>query len=85
MTENERKEILLKECLSIKDFMKLFDMPYPTASEQMRDIKKGIERSGKTLRVDINGKIHTSDYFDFVDASKYPERYYLKSQGEVAQ
>ena len=86
MTEAERKEILMKDCLSIHDFMKLFDMPYPTASEQLRKLKDKLTLGmGKELRIDVSGKIHTLDYFDAVEALNYPARYYLETQGEVAQ
>ena len=85
MTEAERKEILLKDCLSIRDFMKLYDMPYPTAGEQIRKLKDKLTIGmGKELRVDVNGKIHTLDYFEAVGALNYPARYYLDTQGEVA-
>ena len=84
MTNARREDIMSQECLSIKDIQELCDMPYPTASEYIRKLKTKLTIGmGRELRIDINGKIHTLDYFDAVGAFNYPTRYYLEQQGEA--
>ena len=81
MTIEERQEIFSKECLSIDDFKKLFDMPYPSASEYMRKLKTKLTMGmGKELRMDINGKIHTLDYYEAVGAPIPANRYDLETK-----
>ena len=76
MTPEQQKEIFSKESLSIADFQVLFDAPYATASEIMRTLKKKLTRGlGKELRIDINGKIHTLDYYEAVGAPIPCNRY----------
>lgn len=74
MTQQEHDEIFAKEVLTIKDIMKLFACAYPTASEQIRKMKTKLEFSGKALRLDMQGRIHKLDYFDYIGV-KDPEKY----------
>lgn len=76
MTVAERQEIFAKECLTIKDIEKLFEVDYTTASKIIREIKGKLEFRGKALRLEICGKLHTQDYLDYVGATA--RRYDIK-------
>ncbi len=73
MTYEEREEIFSKEYISIKDIEALFGMSYDDASKKIREIKRGIEFSGKKLRLNVQGKLHVQDYLDYYGLG--PERY----------
>lgn len=79
MTVDERKDIFSKECLSIKDFEKLYGVDYNTASKIIREIKTKIGINGQDLRISISGKIHVEDYLDWVD-TKHSDRYSVKME-----
>ena len=64
MTYAKREEIFSKEYLSIVDLQELFDLEYQGAAKLMRDIKRGFEVRGQALRLDLQGKLHTQDYFE---------------------
>jgi hypothetical protein len=82
MTYAEREEMFAKECWSIKDVMQLFGMPYATASEYIRKIKTRLTIGlGKTLRLEMDGKLHVQDYLDFVGMPS--NRYDLNKVEEV--
>ena len=79
MTVAERNNILSKEILSIQDFIQLGCENYQAAAKYIRDIKDILTIGRKKeLRIDIQGKIHTQDYFDFVGVKT--DRYNI--QGE---
>ena len=82
MTNARREDIMSQECLSIKDIQELCVMPYPTASEYMRKIKAVILNKNGRLRLEMNGKIHTQDYIDFVGSKT--KRYGYDEAGEIA-
>ena len=71
MTMQEREEIFAKECLDSKDFQKLYGVSYGKACEMIRHIKLrltiGLKRE---LRLDMKGKIHKQDYYDWRDGVK---------------
>ena len=73
MTLQEREDIFSKECLGIKDIMELFGIAYPTASEWIRKAKLRLSFK-QELRVNMQGKIHTLDYFDLMGI-EYGDRY----------
>lgn len=59
MTFSEREEIFSKECLTIEDIELLFGVSYPDAARIIRNIRR------KYDRLQIQGKIHVQDYFDY--------------------
>ena len=65
MTVERWCNIFLKECMTIRDFEELYEMDYNSASKVIRDIKKEFAVKGKKLRLDICGRLHTLDYFDW--------------------
>lgn len=76
MTDAERKALLNKECLTIEDFKSLFGVEYDGAAKIMRELKNTLTMGKKqSLRLSIQGKIHTLDYFDAVGAKEYAYRY----------
>ena len=79
MTVDERKDIFSKECLSIKDFERLYGVDYNTASKIIREIKTTMALKGLELRISISGKIHVEDYLDWVD-TKHADRYSVKME-----
>lgn len=74
MTYAKREAIFSKEYLSIADLQELFDLEYQGAAKMIRDIKRGLEFSGQALRLDMQGKIHIEDYFQYFRISSI-ERY----------
>ena len=73
MTYIEREEIFSKDYLTIEDVGKLLGLKYNEAAKQIRDIKKGLELSGKRLRLTAQGRLHVQDYLDYYNLSA--ERY----------
>jgi hypothetical protein len=65
MTYARREEIFSKEYLSIADLQELLDLKYQGAAELMRTIKRKLEYNGQGVRLDIQGKLHIEDYFDY--------------------
>lgn len=80
MTYQDREEIFAKEALHIKDVEKLYGCANSTAAELIRKWKMKLEYSGKTLRLDIDGRIHMLDYFDVMGVSDIERgnRYFKK-------
>jgi hypothetical protein len=78
MTYAEREKIFSKEVLTIEDFMLLYDLGYDKSSELMRDMRRSIKLKNG-LRVDIQGRLHTQDYLDYLKIPSF-ERYI---KGEV--
>lgn len=81
MTYAEREDIFSKEVLTIADIARLYDVCLDKAGEMMRDIKRHLKLTG-TLRVDIQGKLHTQDYFDYFNIKNY-ERYVNIKEGNI--
>jgi hypothetical protein len=73
MTYAEREKIFSKEVLTIEDFMILYELGYQKASELMRDMRRSIKLKNG-LRVDIQGRLHTQDYLDYLKIPSF-ERY----------
>ena len=73
MTYIEREEMFSKDYLTIKDVEKLLGLEYNEAAKQIRDIKRGLELKGKTLRLKMQGRLHVQDYLDYYNLSA--ERY----------
>lgn len=73
MTYIEREEIFSKDYLTIKDIEKLLGLEYNEAAKQIRDIKRGLELKGQTLRLKTQGRLHVQDYLDYYGLSA--ERY----------
>ena len=65
MTYALRAEIFSKEVLTIEDIEKLYAIGYDEAAKFIRDIRKKMKYRGDELRVDIQGKLHVQDYFDY--------------------
>ena len=66
MTAVERNDIFAKEYLGIDDIAKLYGLSYNRASILIREIKRKITMGqGKSLRVEMRGKIHTQDYLEW--------------------
>lgn len=65
MTYARREEIFSKEYLSIADLQELLDLKYQGAADLMRTIKRKLEYNGQGVRLDIQGKLHIEDYFDY--------------------
>lgn len=82
MTAQEHEEIFAKEALTIKDVMKLFDLAYPTASEFIRKAKTKLKMNGNELRIDVQGRLHVLDYYDYIRVG-YADRYPIKNKEEV--
>ena len=57
MTYEEREQIFAKEVLTLDDFMKLFSVGKSSACTLMGNAKRGIEFSGKNLRLKKEGQI----------------------------
>ena len=64
MTYAERESIFSKESLSINDISLLLGIGYDASAKLVRDIKRALQFKG-TLRLDIQGKIHAEDYFEY--------------------
>lgn len=67
MAKTLMAEVLDKEVLTIDDFAKMYLMRYDEASKRIREIKAKLKLRGHELRLDVQGKIHTEDYIDFVN------------------
>ena len=64
--------------ITIEDFMLLYELGYDKSSELMRDMRRSIKLKNG-LRVDIQGRLHTQDYLDYLKIPSF-ERYI---KGEV--
>jgi hypothetical protein len=73
MTYAEREKIFSKEVLTIEDFMLLYELGYQKASELLKDMRRSIKLKNG-LRVDIQGRLHTQDYLDYLNIPSF-ERY----------
>ncbi len=72
MSYIEREEIFSKDYLSIKDIQVLLGLSYQMAAKKLREMKR------KYDRLNIEGKIHTEDYFDYfgiVDKQRYVRKF----------
>ncbi|MBP3491787.1 MAG: hypothetical protein J6K47_00825 [Clostridia bacterium] len=65
MTYARRDEIFCKDFLDIKDIEDLLGLSYGDAAEVIREIKRWGELSGRPVRLNVKGKIHVQDYFDY--------------------
>ena len=77
MTYELREKIFSKEVLAIEDIQDLFDMNYQCAADLMRTIKRGLNLSGKGIRLSIQGKLHVQDYLDYFNITnldRYKEK-----------
>ena len=70
MNGERRAEILSKDRLSISDIQELFGIGYQGAAKIIRDIKRKFNFTGKSLRLDMRGYIHTQDYLDYFGIEK---------------
>ena len=70
MNGERRAEILSKDRLSISDIQELFGIGYQGAAKIIRDIKRKFNFTGKNLRLDMRGYIHTQDYLDYFGIEK---------------
>ena len=74
MTYSKREEIFSKEYLSIGDIQELFGMGYDEAAKVIREIKRSLqmnEQNPRGLRLNVQGKIHVQDYFDYYGITDY--------------
>lgn len=78
MTKEERENIFAKECLTIEDVEKLYEVSKNTAAAEIRKMKDNLRLKGKSLRLEIVGKIHIADYLDYIGASG--DRYSIKEE-----
>ena len=65
MTYEERDEILSKEAISYKDLGKLLDICDSMACQKMKEIKRV-----QGDRLQIQGKLHIQDYFEYYNIPK---------------
>ena len=70
MTYLQREKIFAKEYLTITDIQELLGMSYQDAARTIRNIKRKFDR------LQVRGKIHVQDYFDYFETST--ERYVMK-------
>lgn len=70
MTYLQREKIFAKEYLTITDIQELLGMSYQDAARTIRNIKRKFDR------LQVRGKIHVQDYFDYFEIST--ERYVMK-------
>ena len=84
MTYSKREEIFSKEYLTIRDIQDLYGLGYDDAAKMIRDIKKWFECKGSTPRLNIQGKLHTQDYFDYFGITNY-DRYMPVSRSIVEE
>lgn len=75
MTYQRREEIFSKEVLNLNDIMELMGIPYSTAAELMRNMKR------RNDRLKIQGKIHIQDYLEYFHLEG--ERYQTRHTEEV--
>lgn len=77
MDYQKREEIFSKEMISISDVMELVECSYSKAADLIGIWKKRLRYQGKTLRVEMDGKIHVLDYFDVmgIDYTNPGDRY----------
>lgn len=74
MTYSRREEIFSKDYLNIQDVQELLGLGYDDAAKMIRDIKRSLKLNGVKVRLDIQGKLHVQDYFDYFGITNY-ERY----------
>ena len=74
MTYSRREEIFSKDYLNIQDVQELLGLGYDDAAKMIRDIKRSLKFNGVKVRLDIQGKLHVQDYFDYFGITNY-ERY----------
>ncbi len=70
----KREEIFSKDYLSIQDIQDLLGLGYDDAAKMIREIKRSFALHGKSVRLNIQGKLHTQEYFDYFGITNY-ERY----------
>ena len=78
MTWDRRMDIFSKEVLEIADIEELYGVGYQEAGELIRTIKNKYLIMGKPLRVNMKGKIHVNDYFEWAgitDMTRYAKNY----------
>ena len=78
MTKAERENIFSKECLTIEDVEKLYEVSKNTAAAEIRKMKDNLRLKGQSLRLEIVGKILIADYLDYIGASG--DRYSIKEE-----
>lgn len=85
MDYKRREEIFAKEVLRISDIMEMMDCSNATACNLINEWKRKLQFNGKTLRVDLAGRIHILDYFDImgIDLEHPGDRYIKKKQYDV--
>ena len=74
MTYIDREAIFSKDYITINEVGLLLGMGYDEAAKKIREIKRSLNASGQGVRLDVQGKLHTEDYFDFFnikDRSRY--------------
>ena len=77
MTYVKWEEMFAKDYLTIADIQELLGMTYNDAATTIRDIKRSLKLVGKGVRLDVQGKLHVQDYFDYYRISN-TERYCLR-------
>ena len=70
MNGERRAEILSKDRLSVADIQELFGIGYQGAAKIIRDIKRSFKFTGRNLRLDMRGYIHTQDYLEHFGMDK---------------
>ena len=60
-----------KEYFCIKDFQEMYGVGYQKASELMNAVKRKLTiGQGKELRLNMRGRIHKLDYYEWRDSVK---------------
>jgi len=84
VTYQEREEIFSKEALHISDVAALIGCSNDKAAVLIREWKFKIKLAGKSLRLNLDGKIHVMDYFDVmnINGEDPGERYFRRKPKE---
>lgn len=82
MTYSRREEIFSKDYISIEELSEILGLCYSDSAKMIRDIKRGLESQGKTIRLKTQGKVHVQDYLDYFNL---PSARYGGNEKEGAQ
>ena len=87
MDYKRREELFAKEALHISDIQELFGMKYDCAAKIIRDMKLKRQIQGRSLRLDVDGYIHTADYLEEIgfDPTAPGERYCKKKEKSAGE
>ena len=70
MTYAEREKIFSKDAIRTSEIAELYDISLSEASQLVMRIKRTVGD-----RIGIKGRLHTEDYFDFINIDGNSKRY----------